>query len=424
MELINITDIQVAKDERIRKYFDEGRILDLADDIAKVGLLHAIVLQQDTNKIIAGERRLRALTMLHGGSRTVEYAGEVLPKGQVPVTRVSSRDAAALLETELVENLAREDLSWQENSAALAKLHALRTSQNPKQTLQATASEVKGAPAEGSDVTKVSDAVTLAEFLDDVDVAKAKTQKEAMKIVRAKAQKKRNEELAQSFSMKEGSQHVLLHGDVRTVLPTIESGQIDVIVTDPPYGVGADSFGDQQFLNHEYDDSKDTWRELSVLLAKESYRICKPEAHAYVFCDIRFWPQLTALFELAGWDVWATPLIWDKGNMGLLPRPEHGPRRCYEAILYAIKGKKKVNAVYHDVIRIPTTGKERHAAEKPVELYEELLKRSVKPGDNILDCFAGSGPIFPAANRLNCRALGIEREEANVGICSTRLEEK
>ena len=426
MELINITDIEVTKDARIRKYFDEARIIDLADDISNVGLLHAPVLRQDSNTLVAGERRFRAIQMLHSGNRPFEYAGATVPHGQIPVTRISSRDEYKLIETELIENLAREDLSWQENSAALAKLHALRTGQNPKHTIQDTATEATGKPAEGSAVTKTSEAITLAEFLDDADVSGAKTQKEAMKIVKAKAQKKRHEELAKEFNLtKGGIPHDLLQGDAVNLLRGLPDNTFDCIISDPPYGVGADTFGDQQFLRHEYDDSKETWERLMERLASDGYRVCKAAAHAYIFCDIRHFPSLVQIFESYSWDVWPTPLIWDKGNMGLLPRPEHGPRRCYEAILYAIKGGRKTNAVYHDIIRIPcTTGKDRHAAEKPVDLYVDLLKRTVQPGDVILDPFAGSGPVFPAANRMHCKAVGIELEMANVGICLTRMEEQ
>ena len=424
-EYVDIKEIKV--DERIRKYFDEGKILDLSDDIEANGLLHAPVLQESGATLVAGERRYRAIQILHNAGRSFEYNGAVVPKGSLPVTRISQRSEADLIEAELSENAAREDLSWQENSAALARLHALRETQNPNQTLTDTASELKGSKATGSEVMEVSEAVTLANHLDDQDVAKAKSKKEALKIIQSKANKAHHERLAAEFDFKTARKvpHEIQVGDASVWLKNAADNTYDVLITDPPYGVGANKFGDQQFLDHEYDDSLGTWEVLMHTLAKEGYRICKPEAHAYVFCDIRHWERLAGFFKSAGWDVWATPLIWDKGNMGLLPRPEHGPRRSYEAILYAIKGNKKVNAVYHDVIRVSTTtGKERHAAEKPVDLYEDLLKRSVKPGDLILDTFAGSGPVFPAANRLSCIAHGVEKETANVGICLSRLEEK
>jgi len=66
----------------------------------------------------------------------------------------------------------------------------------------------------------------------------------------------------------------------------------------------------------------------------------------------------------------------------------------------------------------------RHAAEKPVDLYEDLLLRSAKPGNRVLDPCCGAGPIFPAANRLSLYATGIELDPNLGNISLSRFEEK
>jgi DNA modification methylase len=99
----------------------------------------------------------------------------------------------------------------------------------------------------------------------------------------------------------------------------------------------------------------------------------------------------------------------------------HGPRRNYECVLYALRGDKRVNFVANDVIPIPSERGSKTAARKPVELYVELLRRSVLPGNRVLDPCCGSGPVFEAAERLECVATGIEINEALVGVCSQRL---
>lgn len=412
---------------RQRKFFDEMKIVDLAEDIQRTGLLHAVVLQDTTDTLVAGERRLRAIEHIYRTGGTFKYNGQPVEEGYVPVTRVDAKTEIELFEAELSENLAREDLSWQERSAAVAQLHELRMMQTGGgQTITDTAREIKGEDAAGGMVTDVREDIVLSQFMGDGDVRKAKSKTEAVKIVKKKLQEKKNEELAEAYKQSETleSPHEIIHGEAIEELQKLPDNSIDVILTDPPYGIGADTFGDQTFINHEYDDSFETWMPLMVQLATETFRVAKQEAHAYIFCDPRRFDDLKTYFESEGWYVWPQAFIWDKGNIGTLPRPEHGPRRCYESILYAIKGDRKVNGVYHDVIRIAATAKPRHAAEKPVELYTELLKRSVKPGDSVLDCFAGSGTIFPAANRTLCKAKGIELIEANVGICASRLEEE
>ena len=185
-------------------------------------------------------------------------------------------------------------------------------------------------------------------------------------------------------------------------------------------------------IQHHYDDSRESWKKLMGGTKDQyiipgwcslAYRLAKPQAHAYVFCDIDRFHELKQYMTAAGWDVFRTPLIVHKQNSGRVPRPQHGPRRQYELILYAIKGDKPVTHIYPDVI--PCTGDDNlgHGAQKPVELYVNLLQRSVRPGDTVLDTFAGTGTVFPAAHTFKCRATGIELDEGSYGICVKRLAE-
>jgi DNA modification methylase len=112
-----------------------------------------------------------------------------------------------------------------------------------------------------------------------------------------------------------------------------------------------------------------------------------------------------------------------KLNSGRVPLPENGPRRQWECLLYAIKGNKQVTHIYPDVI--PCQGDENlgFGAQKPVELFQNLLQRSVKPGDKVLDLFMGTGPIIPAAHNLQCEATGIEKDLNRYGIALGRVKQ-
>ena len=101
-----------------------------------------------------------------------------------------------------------------------------------------------------------------------------------------------------------------------------------------------------------------------------------------------------------------------------------GPRKTYEACLYARKGGKGVNQVGADVVDIPSAKGELHAAQKPVDLYAHLLRWSCIPGDKVIDPFMGSGTIFPAANELKVFATGIERSAIHFAVAQKRLKER
>jgi DNA modification methylase len=174
-------------------------------------------------------------------------------------------------------------------------------------------------------------------------------------------------------------------------------------------------------IEHHYDDSYDTWQKLMAEWCPLTFAITKPQAHAYVFCDIDRFHELKRFMTLAGWYVFRTPLINFKSNSGRVPLPDQGPRRQYEILLYAIKGKKPVTHIYPDVITSTADENMSHGAQKPVSLYQNLLQRSVRPGDKVIDCFAGTGPIFPAAHGFQCEATGLEMNPEYYAFSMRRL---
>ena len=410
MRTLPYEDLVIPAD-RHRKVFTEQSLTDLADSIEGKGILHPPCLRDDGCTLLAGERRIRAMGILHKSTRPFTCEGEIVPAGHIPFTLAGELDPVELEEAELEENLLRESLTWQEEADAVSRLHALRTAQNLelgiKPTLQDFVSELS--KTRTTSKTKVNNQLVLAKHLHNDEVSSAPDLKTALKIVSRAAEKRKNEILAQQFQNLD-TKHKILHADCLTVMSKIDS-HIDIIIADPPYGIGAHEFGAQADATHNYDDSEEAFWELMSSFLPLSDQVTKDSAHLYMFCDISMFYKLYAdLHILTNWTPWSTPIIWNKRN-GMLPRPEHGPRRCYEVLIYAIKGDRKVNSIFPDVIDVRSVARPVFGAEKPVELYENLISRSVRPNDIILDPFAGSGPLIPACDKFNCRALAIEQSK-------------
>jgi site-specific DNA-methyltransferase (adenine-specific) len=75
---------------------------------------------------------------------------------------------------------------------------------------------------------------------------------------------------------------------------------------------------------------------------------------------------------------------------------------------------------------VPTPGPRekvhgRHPTQKPLALLERVLAASAKPGDLVLDPFAGSGTTGVAALRAGCRFLGVERDASYLDLAARRL---
>lgn len=81
-----------------------------------------------------------------------------------------------------------------------------------------------------------------------------------------------------------------------------------------------------------------------------------------------------------------------------------------------------------DVWRLPAIAKwekscGKHPTQKPLCVLSRIILASTKSGAWILDPFAGSSTTGIAANLLNRRFLGIEREEEFVAMSKARREE-
>lgn len=411
----------VIPEESQRKSFDPKKLESLEANILKVGLIHSIVVDEvESERFVlrCGRRRLRVLSSIISKKLSFKHGDQTYTE-TVPALRVSDLTEEQRFELELSENIEREDLTWQEKDRALAKLHAFRKKEaeavGETQTLATTAEEARVAPA------TVSDAVIIADHLDDPDVAKAKSSKEAMTIIRKKAESRQRVELLQKFDPSK-TPHLLIHGDCRKVeYPS----KYRVLINDAPYGIGADSFGDQSGTGHSYDDSPKSFKELVAGTIPVLERVSEGNSFLYWFCDIRWFEWLHLEFTLGGWKCWHRPLIWDKVGTGMVPDPEHGPRNSYECILYGWRGNVSVlRKAAPDVLSYAPPKRLLHGAQKPVELYVDLLTRVAQPGERIADLFCGSGTVFVAANRLRLIATGAELDESQVANAHLRIGSK
>lgn len=462
---IHINQIKISPN-RQRQEFEAEAMQELVEAIeytpgaANRQLMHPPVLRcQEVNgkleyTLVAGERRLKAMQQIFALGGAFLYDG-VMYAAEDEMVPYSDLGALTLLEAEeaeLDENLKRKDLTWQEHAAAVKRLHELRQAQMQQSIAQAdidlltkgvtdqtvgegdkwtvadTAREVLGT-AEGYHHETIRKEILVAAHLDNPAIAKAKDVREAFKILQKDEQRAKNIELAvevgKTFTV---DSHKILQVDCLEWMKDQNNwNQFDVIATDPPYGMGAHEFGDaggkMTAIDHQYDDSYESWQKLMLDWGKASYRVAKAQAHAYVFCDFDNFHELKGYMQEAGWYVFRTPLILHKINSGRVPLPELGPRRQYEIILYAIKGKKPTTHIYPDLLSIKADEGTEHGAKKPVAAWQNLLMRSVKPGDKILDSFAGSGGIIPAGHSFKCEVTALEVNPEYYGLCLKRAQE-
>lgn len=422
----------IVLEDRQRKEFDSDYLVDLANSIERLGLIHPVTLRHNKlNQLIlvAGECRIRALEYVWNMGGKVKCADEVFEDGFIPCVLLEELDSIDAMEIELEENIRRKDITWQEKAKATSQLFELRTLQ---------AEKAGQAPPTVSDLTKelygnigsretTRSEIIVSRYLNDPEVAKSKTPKDALKILQRREELQKSADLGISVGRTfTSAAHRLHKGNCLMLMKEIPSSTFDCLLTDPPYGINAQDFGDADGKAHGahfYDDSFDNWLDLMNFLACESFRICKPQAHAYVFCDVDNFVILKTLFTEQGWRCFRTPIIWMNPNSQRAPWPHNGPQRKYQVALYAIKGDRPTLRMAPDFVTYTSDDNLNHPAQKPVALYSDFLNRSCRPGDSVLDPFCGSGTVFPAAHGLKIKATGIELDDSAYGIAVKRLSD-
>jgi len=393
---ISPLDVKVNKDlPRWRK--EMGDVRELAESIKNKGQIHPILLDRDNNLVCGGRRLAACIT-----------AGI-----QVKAAYTDQIDPLVLRELELEENLRRKAFTPGEEVLAVQELHNLKIAQHGaavsgKQggwTLDQTAALV------GKTRGSIINDLQLAEAVNMFpELAKAGKKNEISKAVKGL------ERLQQSIagvakheeSMKNNlDRYKLYHGDSIPFMKTIPTGSIDILFSDPMYGIDADKTaigmggktGGVTSAGFAIDDSADPALRFLETLATESSRFCTDKAHGYIFVGPEFFTYVRQLFIDAGWLAYIKPIIWIKGSSGQCNVPHAWPSSCYEMAIYVRKQSSKlVKEGQPDWVECPIVNHtiKTHPYEKPVALLRNLLERVCYPGYRMYDPCMGSGASVEA----------------------------
>lgn len=424
MQIIPISDVTVGA--RQRSSIAVSALNDLKESILGRGLLNPPVcwFNPDTQKweLVAGERRFRALSEISASGRTYHCGTQVILPGLIAITPLGDYlDAIGRFEAELDENVHRVDLDWPDRARAYAALHAMRLKANPSHTIAATASELAAktglSPQSRHLNTVVQQSVVLSQHLHNPKIANARNAAEAIGLVYKQEEErvlaaliKRNIAAAPKAASIE-----VRNADLFDLLPKLDAGMFDLVIADPPYGIEASGAGfrARSVHHHNYRDDLDSAKAMAQTILTEGFRLTKPRANIFIFCDIDVFPWLKLTAANMGWTVFRRPLIWVKSESeGMAPWGAQGPRITTEFIFYATKGQRGLNASPVDVFddRRVNRAVRTHAAEKPVSLLKSLISCATLPGDYVLDPCCGSGSTLVAAQDLQRRGLGLEKD--------------
>lgn len=212
----------------------------------------------------------------------------------------------------------------------------------------------------------------------------------------------------------------LMLGDCLERMKEIESGSVDMILTDPPYGMNLKPQRKSAKFHGEKIINDDTLSWVGAFFF-ECFRVTPKNSVSMFFCNHHCVSEFIVSAKDAGYDI-KNLIVWDKGHFGMGGnwRPVH------ELILICTKGRfvTKANNL-RSIIEFKKIhhSKSVHPTEKPVDILEHLISEPDYKPQTILDPFMGSGSTGVAAKNLNRKFIGIELDEDYFNIAKKRIEE-
>ena len=441
---------EIVVENRIRKTFDPKEMKKLEASIAKHGQLQPGVCMRGADGqpvLCAGERRLRACQAI--GSRFLYILKDEI------------EDETTLREVELEENLNRSDLTWLEEAQGvleyfelldlpmeaaaerlgmsygsfqsrielarfareLPAVRAAKTFQDAKKEVAAAKDQLqravllqkarKDAVDAGyapPDILErpymAGDLDRPASGVDDASLAGELSDEEKAHLREGIIAGHEKQEAIADLKARYRAemQRRCLLGNMEEVVPTLEP--FDIVFFDPPWGVEVLDVQRSAVGKLGFDDQKDILIENLERWLRILWSAMCEDSHLYLVYPITQTGFVYDTLESVGFSTNRIPIIWSKAGARATRNPDIWPGRCYEPVAFARKGDKRLSSKRLGAPAIietpqPTAHmKQIHPSVKHPDLWKELLIRSARPGDRVLDPMSGGGMVGVAAESL------------------------
>jgi len=189
----------------------------------------------------------------------------------------------------------------------------------------------------------------------------------------------------------------LYQGDCLEVLPALEAGSVDAVITDPPYGIGINK---SNRLSISRGFGSDTWDN-------------KPIDNDVLLGII----GLAPVAIVWGGNYYDLPptrcvLAWDKENDG----------RDFGEFELAWTNIDSVTRIFR-MRPMNMDGGKVHPTQKPIDLMVWCVDKACAIGATILDPFMGSGTTGVACVKTGRKFIGIEIDPGYFDIAVKRIKE-
>ncbi len=233
----------------------------------------------------------------------------------------------------------------------------------------------------------------------------------------------------------------IMQGDCLELMKDIPDGSVDMILADLPYGTTACKWDTIIPFEPLWEQYKRIIKNNGAIVLTAS----QPFTSALVMSNIKMfkyewiWNKVHAVgFQVAKYrpmQQHENILVFCKSTLKYNPQMVERPNiRTSKVVknsevspLASLDGKERQYTHWYPKSIITESGADHsnilHPTQKPVALFEYLIKTYTNEGDLVLDNVAGSGTTGVACQNLNRKYILIEKEEEYINVIKDRLEE-
>lgn len=428
--LLHLPLSSIKVGERMRVDLGDETLDGLVTSLERYGQLQPIVVDSSYN-LIGGGRRYAAATKL-GWSTIAAYVREDMPE-----------DLRG--ELELEENIRRKEFSWQERCIGIAKVHLLKRIKDPSTTwgteqtgemLGVTHSHVGKLIKIGQLLQSGDEELAkCATLMDAISTLVARRATEAQRLLAERdllerqrvAREKAAQESAPDDDLEKGEgppQAIIdlsayFHNeDCIAHMKKMKAKTVDHVITDIPYGIDMKMVQLKNIgLVEEQHDVQENVALFEPFL-KQAFRVLRPDGYCIFWYDLKHDALLRTLADKVGFTVCSWPLVWCKQHAC---KNEAAHVNFTKATEYAMVLRKSPASVLakHQAINyiIASAAEDRKRYDnpfaKPAAVWRFLIDAVARPGQIVLDPFAGEMSCPLAVIEAGCQPYAIELIETH-----------
>ncbi|MFX1282689.1 MAG: DNA-methyltransferase [Promethearchaeota archaeon] len=226
-------------------------------------------------------------------------------------------------------------------------------------------------------------------------------------------------------------------------LDQIKPESVDLLLTDPPFGIDFDKVGSQynrkqKELGRFYTEIHGDYYDFTLQWLQAAWKAMKPTANGFIFSGWnRLGDILNALTEI-GFRL-VNHLIW-KYQFGVFTKKRFVTSHYHILYFTKLAAKEDSNRTFNriseyssslgklyfeDVWRIKRDyqkGGEKTPTRLPLAVTDKCIRMGSNEGDIVLEPFLGSGSVVISCIKYNRRYIGFEISEKIFTIAKKRIE--